>query len=134
MSVSQADKNLDRIQSMVCANTTPNQTPLAYIFAKQRRTLTKRQLKAVADALLSKSNAVDLGPNPLHALRYEKDAFVVDTALVCETQGEQDKERHVVDTCLQIAACCRNSRVLKLYIGKMEHDLMSARQAKSLSV
>lgn len=129
MSNSSENKKLGRSESMLCGSSTPDQTPLAYIFAKQRHTLTKRQLKAVADALLSKSNAVDLGPNPLHALRYDKEAFVVDSsAPVSETEGEQDKERHVVDNCLKIAACCRNARVLTLYIGKMAHELMSARE------
>lgn len=133
MSVSCENKKLDRSKSMLCGNSTPDQAPLAYIFAKQRHTLTKRQLKAVADALLSNANAVDLGPNPLHALRYDKDAFVVDSSvLVTETQEEQDKERQVVDNCLKIAACCRNSRVLKLYIGKMAHELMSARQGDTI--
>lgn len=139
MSVSREVKKFDRTRSMLCGSTTPNQTPLAYIFAKQRHTLTRRQLQAIADALLSTTDAVDLGPNPLHALRYEKDAFVVVTSalvpLLPASRGQQDKARSVVDTCLRIAAICRNSRVLTLYIGKMAHELISATErGRALSI
>lgn len=127
MAQSCATQELLRVKSMLCHPRIADNTPLAYIYAQQRRTLTKKQLQAVADALLREPMYTEQTEDPFHSVMYARESFFVDTSALTEGRHQQNpaatKEQVVVDTCVHIATCCRNSRMLKLYINKMAHDM-----------
>lgn len=120
-------QELLRVKSMLCHPRIADNTPLAYIYAQQRRTLTKKQLQAVADALMREPMYTERTEDPFHAVVYAQDSFFVGTGALTGGRDQQNpdvtKEQVVVDTCVHIATCCRNSRVLKLYVNKMAHDM-----------
>lgn len=120
-------QELHKVKSMLCHPCIQDNTPLAYIYAQQRRTLTKKQLQAVADALLREPMYTEQTEEPFHLVMYARESFFVDTSALTESRDQQNpattKEQVVLDTCVHIASCCRNSRVLKLYINKMAHDM-----------
>ena len=114
---------------MLCHPRMPDKTPLAYIYAQQRHTLTKKQIHAIATALRAEPRYTEESKDPFHAVLYARERFFVDPSTLANAQDQQDrrtKEEVVLHTCLSIAACCRNSRVLKLYITKMSHDMAYA--------
>lgn len=122
-----ATQRLIRAKSMLCHPRIADNTPLAYIYAQQMRTLTKKQLRAVADALLREPLYTEVTENPFHLVMYARGSFVVNTSALTESRYQQNpaatKEQVVLDTCVRIATSCRNSRVLQLYINKMAYDM-----------
>jgi len=114
---------------MMCYPTIPDNTPLAYIFARQKHTLTKKQLQGVADALMSEPRYTKLAKDPLHAVLYVGEKFYANPSAIADTTKHEgnhqslEKEQLVVETCLSIANSCRNARALKMYINKMVHDM-----------
>lgn len=129
-------QELRRIRSMLCGKIVPQNTPLAFIYAQQRQTLTKKQLQAVANALLSGCVCLHQDVNPLHALKYESEAFVVDRPAEAghAPYDEEELERVTVDTCVRVAEVCRNSRVLKLYVNKMAHEMTTTRSQRDSDI
>ncbi len=130
MTQSCAGGGLPRVDSMLCYPLIPDNTPLAFIFARQRHTLTKKQLQAVADTLMSDPRCTENIRDPFHALVYARGGFFVEPSSIGTCRDDDDrrralerKESLVTRTCLRIAERCRNSRVLKLYINKMSHDM-----------
>ena len=131
MSQACGTQELFRIKSMLCYPLIPDKTPLAYIYAQQRHTLTKKQIHAIATALRAEPRYTKQSKDPFHAVLYARERFFVDPSTLANVPAQQDrrkKEEVVLHTCLSIAASCRNSRVLKLYISKMSHDLAYASQ------
>lgn len=125
-------KEFIRMKSMLCYPLIPDNTPLAYIYARQRHTLTKKQVHAVAVALLAEPRYTKQSKDPFHTVLYAQESFFVDPSALTDARHQQDhsaKEDLILDTCLSIAASCRNSRVLKLYINKMSHDMSYATES-----
>ena len=127
MAQSCATQELLRVRSMLCHPRITDNTPLAYIYAQQRHTLTKKQLQAVADALMREPMYTEQTEDPFHAVMYARESFFVGTSALTGGRDQGNpaatKEQVVLDTCAYIATCCRNSRVLKLYMNKMAHDM-----------
>jgi len=122
---------------MMCYPNIPDKTPLAFIFASQKHTLTKKQLQGVADALMSEPGYTKLAKDPFHAVLYAGGRFYANPSVVtdaAEHGGDRltvVKEQLVVKTCLTIAENCRNARALKMYISKMVHDMNSGKVKES---
>lgn len=135
MSQSCGRQALKRTGSTRWGRRTPDNTPLAFIYAQQKQTLTKKQMQSVADALLSEATCINEKMNPFHALRYEHDGFVVDaSALEASPKNGPEVELAALQTCLKLANVCRNKRGLTLYINKMAHDMDVVRQSRESSV
>lgn len=130
-------QQLHKARSMMCYPSIPDNTPLAYIFARQKHTLTKKQLQGVADALMSEPRYTRLATDPFHVVLYAGEKFYANPSAItdsAEKEGDhQARAQLVVNTCLNIANNCRNARSLKMYINKMVHD-MNVREDKSSRV
>ena len=118
---------MKRVKSVVCFPIAPDNTPLAYIYARQRQTLTKKQMQSIAQGLLSNPLCLDIRPSAFHCLVFAGDRFVVDRSAInmCRVLllTDEEKQGFVFDICASIAGACRNSRPLRMFISKMSHDL-----------
>jgi len=120
------NKPLKRVPSVLLdGRVVENNTPLAYILAQQKMELTKRQIKAIADALLSTDKYVRSDVNLLHALKYKDEGFYVDPVATTSDgpSGQEVKKHLVLHLCNTISNSCSNSRTLKMYLAKMAFEM-----------